>query len=331
MNDVTPGDSYKIINTRISEELDQLYKTNQIFLALNTAGLSAVLLFSEKLDILETFFVGTVGFSISFLWFLAGKKQKAWFDWWTKQARDMEEKMPIKIWTNVSNDINPEDDKRDNDFLKGKFSKYGWFGRSRDLQGIYHEDGKLILKLGSGLWGVIGWLPTLFMIAWAVFILLSFNSTKSGLQLKENQEKQTQNTKEMLIVEDLSEAENPDILSPEEVAMYVGAYEFGEVGKRSGILMIKEDQTGGFDFLLDVNRGAPSYNSGRIVGELTFENNIGTYITAKYGGICELTFEFQEDKMIVTQNEEYFGCGFGHAVYANGEYLKTSSESPEFY
>ena len=102
--------------------------------------------------------------------------------------------------------------------------------------------------------------------------------------------------------------------------------------KRSGLLMIKNLRPGVLTFYLDVNRGAPSYNMGSIGGELTFENDIATYTKIReYGGICQLNFEFKNEKIIVEQTEEDFGCGFGHGVHANGEYVKTSTEAPVFY
>ena len=70
---------------------------------------------------------------------------------------------------------------------------------------------------------------------------------------------------------------------------------------------------------------------GSLEGEIIFKDNIATYKTTIYdGGICQLTFELKDQKMIV----EYIGkdveCGFGGGVYANGEYVKTSVEPPAF-
>ena len=121
----------------------------------------------------------------------------------------------------------------------------------------------------------------------------------------------------------------------EEDSKYIGTYRFGkgEAIGPSGVLMIKSLRPGVLVFQLDVSRGAPSYNSGYIKEEeITFENNVATYKkTSGWRGTCEITFEFQEDRMALTQKEEDFGCGFGHGVYADGVYVKTSSEPPEFY
>lgn len=45
---------------------------------------------------------------------------------------------------------------------------------------------------------------------------------------------------------------------------------------------------------------------------------------------CELEFVFSDDKVAVRYFDGNDGCGFGHAVYASGTYIRESSEEPEF-
>jgi hypothetical protein len=80
-----------------------------------------------------------------------------------------------------------------------------------------------------------------------------------------------------------------------------------------------------------VNKGAPSYNSGSFMDTLPYINRIAVYkASAKIDSTCTITFLF--DKKGVTVREETAdynsGCGFGHAVVADGRYRKTSSKKP---
>lgn len=115
-------------------------------------------------------------------------------------------------------------------------------------------------------------------------------------------------------------------LTPGEVNSWKGLYGFGDLEQRSGILSMSEIRPGILFFQLDVNRGAPSYNMGYIEGEFTFSNGVASYETTEYHDLCRLTFELRDAKMIVSQTGQDFECGFGHAVYADGEYIKKDSE-----
>jgi len=80
-----------------------------------------------------------------------------------------------------------------------------------------------------------------------------------------------------------------------------------------------------------INKGAPSYNSGSFVDTLGYMNNIVIYTTPEFDPSCQITFEFTKLGVNVKEKTDDYnsGCGFGHAVVANGFFKKISSEIPE--
>ena len=79
-----------------------------------------------------------------------------------------------------------------------------------------------------------------------------------------------------------------------------------------------------------INKGAPSYNSGSFADTLDYINNKTIYTDKSLDSSCVITFNFTEKGVTVDEKtEDYnFGCGFGHAVVANGFFKKTSSKKP---
>jgi hypothetical protein len=81
-----------------------------------------------------------------------------------------------------------------------------------------------------------------------------------------------------------------------------------------------------------VCKGAPSYNSGSFLDTLEYINGQAIYTDPEIDESCRITFDFTEKGVKVTEETENynFGCGFGHAVVADGFYKKTSSDKPTF-
>jgi hypothetical protein len=79
-----------------------------------------------------------------------------------------------------------------------------------------------------------------------------------------------------------------------------------------------------------VCKGAPSYNSGSFIDTLKYLNNKAVYRTPEDDTSCKITFCFSNKGVTVEQYQAdlNFGCGFGHAVFADGFYKKTSSKIP---
>ncbi len=83
-------------------------------------------------------------------------------------------------------------------------------------------------------------------------------------------------------------------------------------------------------FLLNVNRGAPSYNSGEIFGQIVEKNGVFVSDTKADGGEfdCVLRFEFGKEQLKITTDEAHTDCGFGNAVVADGLYKLTDKNIP---
>jgi|SRR5688572_20942047 len=79
-----------------------------------------------------------------------------------------------------------------------------------------------------------------------------------------------------------------------------------------------------------VCKGAPSYNSGSFIDTLKYKNNVALHTTPEDDTSCRIKFTFSKKGITVYQYQENlnFGCAFGHAVFADGFYKKTSSKVP---
>ena len=77
-------------------------------------------------------------------------------------------------------------------------------------------------------------------------------------------------------------------------------------------------------------KGAPSYNMGTFVDTLTYRNNVAIHKTPEDDTTCIIKFTVTKKGITVEQHQAdlNFGCAFGHAVFANGFYKKTSSKVP---
>ncbi len=80
----------------------------------------------------------------------------------------------------------------------------------------------------------------------------------------------------------------------------------------------------------EVNKGAPSYNFGSFVDTLDYRSNKSVYINMQIDTTCKISFNFSKKGIIVKEETADFnsGCGFGHAVVADGFYRKISSKKP---
>ena len=74
-------------------------------------------------------------------------------------------------------------------------------------------------------------------------------------------------------------------------------------------------------FELELNRGAPSYNSGIASGELVLNGHLGIYQPVDYPK-CALVFVFLEDAVEIGQVGSGADCGFGYGVVAGQVLLR---------
>jgi hypothetical protein len=104
----------------------------------------------------------------------------------------------------------------------------------------------------------------------------------------------------------------------------------GEIYGYSGQIQVKKI---GFDKLVmtfEVNKGAPSYNSGSFVDTLDYKDNKAIYTDPESDSTCKITFYFEKKGVTVKEETADYnaGCGFGHAVVADGFYKRTSNKTP---
>jgi hypothetical protein len=80
----------------------------------------------------------------------------------------------------------------------------------------------------------------------------------------------------------------------------------------------------------EVNKGAPSYNSGSFVDTLVYKENKAVYRDTEVDTTCTIIFNFNKKGInVVEKTGNYnWGCGFGHGVVADGFYKKISNKVP---
>lgn len=109
---------------------------------------------------------------------------------------------------------------------------------------------------------------------------------------------------------------------------FEGTYQYGtdiENGPVGRVTIYQSNDSSAL-FYLDICRGAPSYNLGQILGELSIEGNKGIY-----NEDCSLLFEFHDDQLKIQTDDKNSECGFGHAVYADNSYKLINRTKPKFF
>ena len=76
-----------------------------------------------------------------------------------------------------------------------------------------------------------------------------------------------------------------------------------------------------------MNRGAPSYNSGAIVGQMNVFKADFTMINENDYINCSLNFRFSNDSLFIRANAQADDCGY----HSKGDFKKTRNEIPEYF
>lgn len=109
-----------------------------------------------------------------------------------------------------------------------------------------------------------------------------------------------------------------------------GTWERGSPEKGGGILRIIEEARE-TRFQLELWRGAPSYNMGWLEGKLSVKDAKASFLKRDADGTCKIDFSFDGAKATLRQVESSaLECGFGHAVLADGTYIRKSRKPPVF-
>lgn len=116
---------------------------------------------------------------------------------------------------------------------------------------------------------------------------------------------------------------------------YGGTYSFGQDVEEGsvGSILIYPDRDGTVLFFVDVCRGAPSYNMGTLYGRVRITNGSGVFYTKfDFSDIgCRWKFQFTKNNLSIKTIDDQCGCGFGNAVFVDGEYKKNSDTIPEYF
>jgi len=112
-----------------------------------------------------------------------------------------------------------------------------------------------------------------------------------------------------------------------------GVYKFGEDVEKGpvGSVMIYPLEGNAALFFLDLSRGAPSYNSGRLEGRMTIKDNFGTYEEINEYNNCILKFKFASQQLEITTEDRHSNCGFGGNVNADNIYKLIDKSIPQYY
>jgi hypothetical protein len=93
---------------------------------------------------------------------------------------------------------------------------------------------------------------------------------------------------------------------------------------RMGELTLLKLDSARYKFWLFTSRGWPSYNMGNIVGVISIVNGKAVYREKQdySDSSCVILFSLHPGGVEIEQKSTDFECGFGHSVYADGEYAK---------
>jgi hypothetical protein len=98
----------------------------------------------------------------------------------------------------------------------------------------------------------------------------------------------------------------------------------------AGLIQVKTLTGNKILMTFSINKGAPGYNSGSFIDTLIYLNNKAVYTIPEVDKSCQVSFTFTENGVTVKEKTADYnsGCGFGHAVVADGFFKKVSSVKP---
>jgi hypothetical protein len=117
---------------------------------------------------------------------------------------------------------------------------------------------------------------------------------------------------------------------------YAGTYSYGTHpdSGATGILHVYQTSSKNLIFHLELNRGAPSYNSGELVGEIKiYSIGEGDFTIKKDSDFinCSMNLWFHNDSVYIRTNNRADNCGYGYGVYSYGDFKRISFENPEYF
>jgi hypothetical protein len=91
------------------------------------------------------------------------------------------------------------------------------------------------------------------------------------------------------------------------------------------------ERDGDIEFQLELWGGPPAYNSGLAQGHLTIRKGRASFESTEFDGRCRIDFTFTSKSVVVNQAVgDWAACGFGHSIIADGTFVRTSRQTPQF-
>jgi len=116
---------------------------------------------------------------------------------------------------------------------------------------------------------------------------------------------------------------------------YGGFYTLGERGYETpfGEAYIYPENDSTLLFYMFTNKGAPSYDRAEIKGRASIKDGHATFHERFDNETtdCTIYFSFDGDQLVVCQENDECGCGFGQGIYIDGIFERKSSEIPDSY
>ncbi|MEI6123467.1 MAG: hypothetical protein WCQ95_07535 [Bacteroidota bacterium] len=116
---------------------------------------------------------------------------------------------------------------------------------------------------------------------------------------------------------------------------YAGRYSYGNnIDKgRVGVMYVYAETDSSILFYLELNRGAPSYSMGSIYNSVKIKNDTGTFYTkfAYATDGCKWIFRFSKNRLTLATVNSAYDCDFGHGVFADGDFKRTSNIPPDSF
>ena len=151
-----------------------------------------------------------------------------------------------------------------------------------------------------------------------IFLLALFIVT--GCNSKNNQSGKTENETTVESKTLAANETNDELLTAD---LYAGRYTFttNEEEGPVGCVIIYHETGNTISFDLNINMGAPSFNSGELSGEVEIVNGKGLFRNSDFGD-CILDFSFADNSVSISPQEGGNNCGFGHNVVVNNTFIR---------
>ena len=115
-----------------------------------------------------------------------------------------------------------------------------------------------------------------------------------------------------------------------ETLRYAGTFSYvNDKSKATGTILIYPETDSTALFYLDVNLGAPSYNMGSLYGRVKVIDGQGMHVSPDQD--CQWSIQFSKGKLTIKTIKEFYDCGFGNGVVADGTFEQTSKKTPDHF